>query len=323
VRSICGNSRRRLLAYLGTYELPVCDRRLFRALSCPRDEGRLRMTQDGDLPDGDRDGQPTMPEKATNLVRLYDAMLGGKDNYEIDREVRDRLAAIAPGSPEMSQDNHRFLLRATRFLAAQAGISQFLECGTALPSTENMHDVVLRANAEASIVYLATDQLTLAHGRALLEGNDQTHILEADLRNPRDVIANPAVRKYIDFSEPVAICNAGTMNFILDEWDPRGIMAELISASARGSYFVFAHLLDPGPDHEIAETITRLKDAYRDATLIPIQFRPADRISGMLAGLDLLEPGLVPVADWWPDGPRNHPLTPIQQLLIGGIGRKP
>jgi hypothetical protein len=264
-----------------------------------------------------------MPEEATNLVRLYDAMLGGKDNYEIDREVRDRLTAIAPGFPEMSRDNHQFLLRATRYLANQAAINQFLDCGTALPSAENMHEVALRSNPEASIVYLAMDQLTLALGRAVLEGNDQTHILEADVRNPRDMIAGPAVRKYIDFREPVAICNAGTMNYILDEWDPWGIMAELISASAPGSYFVFAHLLDPGPDHEIAETVTRLEEACQEARLVPIQFRPRDRIEDMLAGLDLLEPGLVPVAEWWPDGPRRTPLTPIQQLLIGGIGRKP
>ncbi|MBP2330509.1 hypothetical protein JOF56_010894 [Kibdelosporangium banguiense] len=279
------------------------------------------MTQDDDLP-GD-DDQYVVPEEVTNLVRLYDAMLGGKDNYENDREVRDRLTLIAPGLSEMSQDIHNFLLRATRFLAAEAGIRQFLDCGPALPSTENMHDVVLRANTEATIVYVAKDPLTLAHGRALLAGNDQARILEADLRDPQDVIGNPTVRKYIDFSEPVALCHAGTMNYIVDEWDPWRIMAELTAACAPGSYVVFAHLLDPGPDHEFAESILRLQAAFQSASLLTIQFRPIDRITDMLAGLEILEPGLVPVADWWPDGPRTQPLAPIRQLLIGGIARKP
>jgi S-adenosyl methyltransferase len=265
-----------------------------------------------------------MPGQATNLVRLYDAMLGGKDNYEVDRAARDRLSAIAPGFPEMSRNNHQFLLRATRFLAGEAGIRQFLDCGAALPSSENMHEVVQRLNTEASVVYLTADELTLAHGRALLAENDQTHIVAADFRDVRDVLGNPTVRKYIDFDEPVAICLAGTMNYILDQWDPWGIMAELIAASAPNSYFVFAQLLHPGPDHEFAGMISRVEEAYHDARLLPIQFRPAERITAMLAGLDLVEPGrLIPVADWWPDGPRYRPLTPIQQLLIGGIGRKP
>jgi hypothetical protein len=279
------------------------------------------MTQRDDPPA--HEGLPVMPEEATNLTRLYDAMLGGKDNYEVDREVRDRLTAIAPGFPEMTQGNHQFLLRATRFLAREAGIRQFLDCGAALPSWENMHEGVQRFNSEASVVYLALDQLILAHGRALLADNDQTHMVEIDWRTPRDVIGSPVVRKYVDFDEPVAICHVGSMNYILDEWDPWGIMAELIAASAPNSFFVFAHLLDPGPDHEFAGMIARVKEAYRAADLIPVQFRTADRIGAMLTGLDLLEPGLVPVADWWPDGPRYRPLTPIQQLLIGGIGRKP
>jgi hypothetical protein len=257
-----------------------------------------------------------------SVPRVYDALLGGKDNFRADREVRDRLLEIDPLFGRASWDLREFLVRVTRFLAGDAGVTQFLDCSVTLPSTENLHEIVLRLNHESSVVYVSRDPVVLAHGRALLADNDRTHIAEADYRRPRQVIEHPTIAKYIDFEQPVALYHAGTMRYVSDERDPIGIMAAYIDALPSGSYVALAHLLDPGPEHELHEFAMKARQVAKDYGMGSYS-RSRDQIMAMLAGLDLLDPGLVPLADWWPDGPGPRPLAPMQQLALGAVGRKP
>ncbi|MBP2328560.1 hypothetical protein JOF56_008945 [Kibdelosporangium banguiense] len=162
---------------------------------------------------------------AANIARVYDALLGGKDNYEADREARDQLAAQAPEFPQVAMDNRLFMMRAARFLAGSAGIRQFVDFGPCLPIGENMHEVVQRLNREANVVYVGIDPLVIAHGRALLSDNDQTHMVEIDWRQPENVLADATLGKYIDFDQPMAIFQVATLNHIADEYDPPGSRA--------------------------------------------------------------------------------------------------
>jgi hypothetical protein len=275
------------------------------------------------------EGSPDGGERARRIdtsrpsvSRVYDALLGGKDNFRADREVRDRLLAIDPQMGRASWDLREFLIRVTRFLAGQVGVTQFLDCSVALPSTENVHEVAQRLHRESSVVYVSHDPVVLAHGRALLADNDRTHMAEADYRLPRQVIEHPTVAKYIDFEQPVALYQVGTMRYVPDEWDPVGIMAGYIDALPSGSCLALAHLLDPGPQHELHELARTVRQVAREYGMGSFS-RSREKILAMLDGLELLEPGLVPLADWWPDGPRLRPLAPMQRLALGAVGRKP
>jgi hypothetical protein len=280
------------------------------------------MTTHGeDAPDGGGRAR-RIDTSRPSVSRVYDALLGGKDNFRADREVRDRLLAIDPQMGRASWDLREFLIRVTRFLAGDVGVAQFLDCSVTLPSKENVHEVALRFNRESSVVYVSRDPVVLAHGRALLADNDRTHMAEADYRRPRQVIEHPTVAKYIDFTQPVALYQAGTMRYVPDERDPVGIMAGYIDALPSGSYVALAHLLAPEPEHELFELAMKARQVAVDHGVGSFS-RSREKIMAMLAGLELLEPGLVPLADWWPDGPRSRPLAPMQRLALGAVGRKP
>ncbi|MBP2324990.1 hypothetical protein JOF56_005375 [Kibdelosporangium banguiense] len=259
-----------------------------------------------------------------SITRVYDAMLGGKENFQADRDIRDRLLALDPDFGRASWDNREFTVRVVRFLAADIGISQFLELGTTLPlpTTEHPHEVARRNNHEATVVYASVDPAVLAHGRALLADNDQTHMADVDFRQPRQVLENATVTKYIDFDLPVALFLVGIINHVPDKRDPAGIVASYIDGVPSGSYVALSHLLDPGPDHELADLAAGIRQVYSDAGF-PGWFRTQEQIKAMLTGLDLVNPGLVTLADWWPDGPRLRELSPMQRLIVGAVGRKP
>jgi hypothetical protein len=259
-----------------------------------------------------------------SITRVYDAMLGGKDNFQADRDIRDRLLALDPNFGRASWDNRAFTMRVARFLAGDSGISQFLELGTSLPlpTMEHVHEVVQRRNSEATVVYASVDPGVLAHGRVLLADNDQTHMAEADFRRPQQVLENAAVTKYLDFDLPVAVFLVGIINHVPDKRDPAGIVAAYIDALPSGSYVILSHLLDPGSDHELAELAAGIRQIYSEAGF-PGWFRTYEQINAMMTGLELLTPGLVTLADWWPDGPRLRPLSPVQHLIAGAVGRKP
>ncbi len=171
-----------------------------------------------------------------SIARVYDAALGGKDNYEVDREVVRRLAQLVPDIGKYAWDERNFLIRVTRFLAGEAGITQFLDCGSGLPTAENIHQVAQRIQPDARVVYIDNDPVVLAHGRALLEENDQTHFSAADIFEPRQVLNDEIIRKHLDFSEPIAVFQLGTLCHYDGERSPQSIMQEYIDALPSGSY---------------------------------------------------------------------------------------
>lgn len=257
-----------------------------------------------------------------SITRVNDALLGGKDNHAADRAVRDRLLAIDPEFSAALWDVRRFVSRTVRYLVGSAEVRQFLDCGAILPSVENVHDVALRGDPEASVVYASRDPLVLTFGRALLADDEHTLIADVNVTRPERVLADPVVRKALDFTQPVALLHVLTLHHVPDAHDPWAAMAAYVDALAPGSHVIITHAWDPGPDHELAEVSRRAGEAFRAAfgTGWP---RSAERILDLLPGLDILQPGLVPVGEWWPDGPRLRQPGAMQRLYLGAVGRKP
>jgi hypothetical protein len=257
-----------------------------------------------------------------SIARVYDAFLNGKDNYEIDREVLRRVQQVAPEAAQLAWDNRDFLIRATRFIATQAGITQFLDCGSGLPTAENTHQVAQRIQPDARVVYVDNDPVVLAHGRALLEENDQTHFTAADIFNPREVLDDEIVRRYLDFSKPIALFQFGTLHHYDGETSPSDIMREYIEALPSGSYVGITHFFDPETE-EHSELARRMEETFLHSPMGTGVFRTCTEIKRMFPGLELVEPGLTRCADWWPDGPHIKPLAPVSYCIVGAVGYKP
>jgi hypothetical protein len=256
-----------------------------------------------------------------SVARVYDAFLGGKDNYEIDREVFRRVQQAAPEAGLLAWDNRSFLIRVTRFIASETGVTQFLDCGSGLPTVENTHQVAQRIQPDARVVYVDNDPVVLAHGRALLEENDQTHFSAADIFKPREIVNDEIVRKHLDFSQPIALFQLGTLHHYDGERSPGDIMQEYIDALPSGSYVALSHFFDP--ENEYSELARRMEQIFLHSPMGSGVFRTRTEIESMFPGLELVEPGLTPCADWWPDGPRIKPLDQVSHCIVGAVGRKP
>lgn len=257
-----------------------------------------------------------------SVARVYDAFLNGKDNYEIDREVLRRVQQVAPEATQLGWDNRDFLIRVTRFIASQTGITQFLDCGSGLPTAENTHQVAQRIEPDSRVVYVDNDPVVLAHGRALLEENDRTHFTAANIFEPAQILGDPVVRKYLDFSQPIAFFQMGTLHHYDGERSPASIMEEYIDALPSGSYVGLSHFFDP-EIAEYSELARKMEQVFLHSPMGSGKFRTRSEILSMFPGLELVEPGLVRCTEWWPDGPRVKPLDPVQRCIVGAVGRKP
>jgi hypothetical protein len=171
------------------------------------------------------------------------------------------------------------------------------------------------------VVYVDNDPVVLAHGRALLEENDQTHLTGADIFVPGEVLENPVVRRYLDFSEPIALYQCGTMHHYTGDHYAE-IMQEYIAALPSGSYVALSHFFDPETP-EFSPLARKMEEIFLHSPMGSGVFRTRAQIESMLSGLELVEPGLVLCADWWPDGPRVQPMVPVQRCIVGAVGRKP
>jgi hypothetical protein len=261
------------------------------------------------------------PTRAS-IARVYDAGLGGKDNYEIDRKVVAELMRVAPGIREFTWSNRNFLIRASRFLAGQAGISQFLDCGSGLPTAENTHQVVQRINPDARVVYVDNDPVVIAHGRALLEDNEQTFFSDADIFYPQEVFDSQPVRTHIDLTEPVALFHISTLHHHTGEGHrPAEIMKEYVDALPSGSYVAIAHFFDP--ENEDSAVAREMEEVFVNSPMGSGTFRTKSEIEELFPGLEMIPPGVVECANWWPDGPQLKPLSAPERCIVGGVGRKP
>ena len=261
------------------------------------------------------------PTRAS-IARVYDAFLLGKDNYEIDREVLHKVQKAAPEAQDLAFENRGFLIRACRFLASQTGITQFLDLGSGLPTAENTHQVVQRINPETKVVYVDNDPVVLAHGRALLEENEHTHFVSEDIFEPQRILENEVVREHIDFSQPVAFLQMGTLHHYNGPAErPAEIMSQYIDALPSGSFVAVSHFFDP--EDEDSATARRMEDFFLHSPMGSGTFRTQKEIEALFPGLEMVEPGVTLCADWWPDGPRLKDLNVAQRTIAGGVGRKP
>ncbi|RZT28170.1 S-adenosyl methyltransferase [Kribbella sp. VKM Ac-2569] len=255
-----------------------------------------------------------------SIARVYDAFLGGKDNFEVDREVLRGVQAAAPQAQDLAWSNRNFLIRACRFLAGQAGITQYLDCGSGLPTAENTHQVVQRIQPEAKVLYIDNDPVVLAHGRALLEENENTLFVSADIFDPDEVLSLPEVREFLDFSEPMAVIQNGTLHHYIGT-EGAQIMQKYVDAVVPGSYTVVSHFFDPEtPEH--SEVARKMEEKFIHSPMGSGRFRTRKELMEFFPDQELVAPGLVLCDDWWPDGPRLKPLNQVEECIVGAVGRK-
>lgn len=255
-----------------------------------------------------------------SIARVYDAALNGKDNYEVDREVLAQVRTVAPQVNDLAWANRDFLIRACRFLA-RAGIDQYLDLGSGLPTAENTHQVVQRVNPQSRVVYVDNDPSVLVHAQALLASNTRTRIAEADIFRPLEVLTNPTVRNELDFQRPLAVFHIGTLHHYLGD-DAAALMQTYIDALPSGSFVAIAHFHDPETP-EYTELAQRMEEKFIHSPMGSGRFRTRDEIQAMFGTLEMVAPGLVRCDDWWPDGPHLTPLSDVRHCILGGIGRKP
>ncbi|WP_214321358.1 SAM-dependent methyltransferase [Nonomuraea sediminis] len=250
-----------------------------------------------------------------NVARLYDYYLGGKDHFPADREAAERLLRVAPEARAAARANRAFLGRAVRFLG-RAGITQFLDIGTGLPTRENVHEM---APPGSRVVYVDRDPVVLVHARALLSGDGDTTIVPGDLRRPLEILHNPDVRQAIDFTRPVGVLLAAVMHFIAETEGPGRILATLRGALAPGSYVVMSH----GTSDARPEAVRKCVEVYRSTTS-PLALRSRGRIAQLLSGFDLVDPGLVWLPEWHPDDTTTVDFGPDTRTsgLLCAVGRK-
>lgn len=248
-----------------------------------------------------------------NVARIYDFLLGGRNNFAADREAAEKLLAALPELRFAARANRAFLRRAVRFLAG-AGIRQYLDMGTGLPAEGSVHEVARGVLPEARVVYVDNDPVVRAHARALLAGVEGVAVVQEDLRRPEDVLAHPETRRLIDFREPVAVLFLAALHFVSDEEDPAGIVATVRDAVAPGSYLVISHGTAEGYAPEGVSSGRRVYDRA-SAPVVP---RTREQIQGLFAGLDLVEPGLVNLTEWRPDDTAE----PLQGVTYAGVARR-
>ena len=251
-----------------------------------------------------------------SIARTYDYLLGGKDNFAIDREIGDKFLTDMPDAVQIALDNRAILARAVRHLADEAALDQFIDLGSGLPTAENVHQVAQRVNPDARVVYVDRDPMVLAHGRALLEENANTTVVGADIRDPAQVLDHPDTRRLIDFSRPVGLIACAILHHVLDTENPGDVLATLRAAVPTGSHLFLTHFRDLGtPESDQAQAVL-LKAFGRGV------WRTDEEIAAFFTGWRLLDPGIVPVAHWRPEA-EPEPLSIWQKQIAGGIGAKP
>jgi hypothetical protein len=262
---------------------------------------------------------PEIDTSRPHSARVYDYMIGGKNNFAADRETAAQVLKHSPSAHTAARENRGFLGRAVRFLTAEAGIRQFLDIGTGLPTTNSVHEVAQSVDPACRVVYADNDPLVLAHARALLTSSPEgrTAYIHADARDPCAILDDPAVRDVIDFGEPVALMLVALLHFIPDEDKPEEIVGTLLHALPSGSYLVASHLT---MEHD-TDAAGRGLQAMRGAG-ISMQKRASDEFARLaFEGLELVPPGVVLVSDWRRPGSGPRP-SPAEVNCYGGVAVK-
>ena len=263
-------------------------------------------------------GRPELPTEVDHTVphsaRFWNYLVGGKDNFQVDRDLAAAISKELPQLAEGARADRGFLKRVVRFLV-ESGIRQFLDVGTGLPTADNTHQVAQRIAPDARIVYVDNDPSVLAHARALLTSTPEgaTDYLHADIRNPSDILERAA--RTLDFSRPVALLMLGVLNFVPDDDEAYGVVAELVAALPSGSYVALSH---PTPEVD-REAIERAVAMWNSGGAATLTIRTRQQLLGFFDGLELLEPGVVSDSLWRPDA--GGAVEAVYHF--GGVARKP
>ncbi|HEY5988777.1 MAG TPA: SAM-dependent methyltransferase [Streptosporangiaceae bacterium] len=261
---------------------------------------------------------PGVDTKRANAARVYDYWLGGSHNFLADQDVGRAMAAVEPQVRAITRANRAFLGRAVRFLAT-AGIRQFLDIGSGIPTEGNVHEVAQQAAPGARVAYVDIDPVAIAHSRALLTGNDNATIIEADAREPEKILANPDLRHLVDFGQPTGLLLVAVLHFLADADDPWRVVSTLRDALAPGSYLVLGH----GTDENDPARARAAEKLYNRSVSTSAHARSRADILRFFDGLDLVDPGLVYAPLWRPDSPADVPSDPSRFGNLVGVARVP
>ncbi|MFG2739419.1 SAM-dependent methyltransferase [Streptomyces chartreusis] len=259
-----------------------------------------------------------------SIARVYDYLLGGKDNYAVDREIGDVFKRDLPGSVGIAFANRAALTRAVTEIVTTTDVRQFIDLGSGLPTADNVHQVAQRHAPESRIVYVDNDPQVLVYGRALLEQNDRTRVVAADVRSPEDVYQHPDTRELIDFERPVAVMFSAILHHVNDDEDPARIVRYWRDRVPSGSCFFVSHFRS-GNNSETREAEKVLQQTFGRG-----RWRSDEEIERLLDGLEILDPGIVPAPLWrpgavdsqWADA-GGRELTVWEHLITAGLARKP
>ena len=278
------------------------------------------MTSEGQSPARERDDaaaraaeRPGFDTSVAHQVRMYDYWLGGKDNFAADRQAAEESLAAFPGMAHLARANRAFLGRVIRYLAGEAGIRQFLDVGTGIPTASNTHQVAQEVAPECRVVYVDYDPVVLSHARALLTSTPEgaTDYIDADLREPGHILAKAA--RTLDFTEPVAVTMLAILHAIGDDEDPYGLVAQIMAALPSGSYLAISHL-----PSDLEPKLAESRDRVNRLSHQQYTHRSHAEVLRFFDGLDMIEPGLVELRKW-------RPTIESTRMTPGwcGLGRKP
>ncbi|MGH3899159.1 MAG: SAM-dependent methyltransferase [Pseudonocardiaceae bacterium] len=288
----------------------------------PYDAKATSMTaREGTTPNNDPELPHEIDTTRPTIARVYDALLGGKDNFAPDRKGARTYLEYVPDADRCAVENREALVKGVQYLAHAARINQFLDIGSGLPTVKNTHEAAQEINPNARVVYIDNDPIVLAHGRTLLATNATTTVVTADLREPQSILDHPETRRMLDFSRPIALMVVGLLMHFHDDEQPDEWIRVLVNAMPSGSYLFITDFVDTG------EPLQKRMEQAGLESLGNGWIRTPERIQEHFLGLPLVAPGLDFLARWFPEEPERkipepEELEPYQRILMAGIGRK-
>ena len=254
-----------------------------------------------------------------SISRIWDWFLDGSHNFAVDREVAKQMLRLMPEGPRMAQASRAFLRRAVRMCTA-AGVTQFLDIGSGIPTVGNVHEIAQAADPLARVVYVDVDPVAVSHTRQILAGNPKATVLRADLRNPEDILDSPELRDTLDLDRPVALMLIAVLHFVRDEDDPVSILNRFREVLAPGSLLAIAH---GSPDTEGMpdEHLHAAREMY-EQSVAQVRLRTQDEVTALFDGWELVDPGVVWIPRWRPESLEAGPALTVPHAGYAGVGRK-